>query len=1153
MGRPVNLRDLVDVIRRSRLIDDRKLADVLRDVRSADPDAPSAEGLLNRLTADGLLTRFQADQLGAGRWKGFTVGSYKLLDKLGSGGMGRVFLAEHGVLGKRVAIKVLEGKLAADPVARQRFTLEARAAAALDHPNIVHVIDLEADADPPYIVMDYVEGVTFQAAVQKCGPMNPGTAAYCARQVAAGLQLAYEVGLVHRDIKPANLLVDKRGVAKILDLGIVRIPGESVTMELDCKPILGTADYLAPEQAVDSSNVDTRADIYALGATMYYLLTGQPPYPDGSAALKIARKQVADPPWLGRIRPDVPEALATVVHRMMARNPADRYPTPSLAAQALGPFATPDSGFPANLLAGQRSSPSSDFAQQLSGPPSPAVYAGGGMPGESGGSGFGLPHPSGNGSQTYELRAVNPGSGYHTAATVGAVAPAYPAAPVSWAPPAGTRPGAHLVSFGSWPGGANGNGTNGHAATPAYVVVPVVRPVPVPLPAPTLIPATSYSHPDADPSTLEMRVPRQGLVEEPPAALRAAPERRADNTAVWLAVGGLGVALVVAAVTAVLFLGGPAATPTAAVVKELPPPPARKPTLDVPRGVLVVQKKPVDHPAVFTSVRDAIRAVDRTRSHIEIWDDTWEEILNTAGLVVPSGVTITSKEGKTVVWRGPVPGPLPSPLPGQPPPQHPPFVSIPASNGLTIQNIEFDGGNHYQVCLQLGGGSTTLRNLLVRGFTQTGFHLSGAGSEPSPNVVEKCRIGLTPGRFSQTGAVRLTGGSHFHLTHNRIEGQFLYGVSVEAVTPGVRIEQNRVHGALGFTRCVYVSAAALQPPPPPPVPPEAPAEPRTTTLVVNRNVFADGYSGVQFATLPTAVQPDAFAITGNLFEKLQVLAQTDNIPPPFDRFDPTRRWVWDPGFDPVNETPVQPRAFRGTVELPEFPEGKPPRVCLDLASSGAVSVWVNGKPVDADRYTGWAGDTFELTPFVRTGQNTVAVRVAPVTPAELGFATPETAQYALRPGWTGRVRVTAVPAQGGLPAQPTSLAVTAAAGKAWKVKRTPEAGWEAPDFNDATWQPVADVMNPLAPTSPYIPPISGWASRGDISRPGILTAFKTSGNAVAFPTMPAPHEGFPILRASRLSLKEPLPRDATVDRTFLRHRDADVPERFRRTFGFPQE
>ena len=519
MGRPVNLRDLVDVIRRSRLIDDRKLADVLRDVRSADPDAPSAESLLHRLTADGLLTRFQADQLGAGRWKGFTVGSYKLLDKLGAGGMGRVFLAEHSVLGKRVAIKVLEGKLAADPIARQRFTLEARAAAALDHPNIVHVIDLEADADPPYIVMDYVEGVTFQAAVQKCGPMNPGTAAYCARQVAAGLQLAYEVGLVHRDIKPANLLVDKRGVAKILDLGIVRIPGESVTMELDAKPILGTADYLAPEQALDSSNVDTRADIYALGATMYYLLSGQPPYPDGSAALKIARKQVADPPWISRIRPEVPEGLATVVHRMMARNPADRYPTPSLAAQALGAFATPDSGFPTNLLSGQRSSPPADFAQQLSGPPSPAVFSAG-LAGDAG-SGFGLPHATRPGSPAHELRAVSPGSGYHAAAPAGGGA-VY-SGPVSWAPPAGSRGAVLPVSSGSWPSVANGNGPNGHAATPAYGIVPVVRPVPVPLPAPTLIPAASHSYPDAEPSTLEMRAPRQAAVEETPTALRPPP------------------------------------------------------------------------------------------------------------------------------------------------------------------------------------------------------------------------------------------------------------------------------------------------------------------------------------------------------------------------------------------------------------------------------------------------------------------------------------------------------------------------------------------------------------------------------------------------------------------------------------------------------
>lgn len=1146
MGRPVNLRDLVDVIRRSRLIDDRKLADVLRDARSSDPDSPTAEGFLNRLMADGLLTRFQADQLGAGRWKGFSVGSYKLLDKLGSGGMGLVFLAEHSVLGKRVAIKVLEGKLAADPVARQRFTLEARAAAALDHPNIVHVIDLEADADPPYIVMDYVEGVTFQAAVQKCGPMNPGTAAYCARQIAHGLQLAYEVGLVHRDIKPANLLVDKRGVAKILDLGIVRIPGESVTMELDCKPILGTADYLSPEQAVDSSNVDTRADIYALGATMYYMLTGQPPYPDGSAALKIARKQVTDPPWIGRIRPDVPEGLATVVHRMMARNPADRYPTPSLTAQALGPFANPDSGFPTNLLNGLRTASPFDSGHQLSGPPSPAVYSSGGSPAVDGGpgSGFGFPDASGNGTHSHELRAVTPGSGYHAPdanGTSGSAQPIHPVAPVNWAPPAGTRGILQPVSSGTWPALPNGNGSNGH---------PVVRPFPIP--APTLIPAASYHHQDEDYSTLEPRVPRQAIPEDEPPALRASPEQRSDNTAVWLAIGGVGVALLAAVMAAVIFLRGSGKQPAASIGKEPPPPHTfqRKPTLDIPKGVLVVQKKPVDQPFVYTSVREAIRAVDRTRSQIEIWDDSWEEILNTTGTVVPSGVTITSKEGKAVTWRGPAPGPLPSQLPGQPPPQHPAFINIPVSHGLTIENIEFDGGNQYQTCMQLGGESSTLRNILVRGFTHTGFQLSGAGTVQSPNVVDKCRIGLTPGRPSSLGAIRLTGGSHYHLANNRIEGQFLYCVTLETVIPGVRIEQNRFQGTISYTRCISLQQLAMQSALVAALTPDAPAVPLNTSLVVNRNVFADAYSGVHFAVLPTIIQPEAFEITGNLFERVQLMAQTDSTPGPGERFDPQRRWVWDGQFDPATERPVQPRGFRGTVELPEFAANVPPRVCFDIACSGTFSLWVNGKPVVTDRFSGFAVDAVDITGFVRAGQNTLALKITPMSPSEFSNVPAESTNYLMRPGWTGRVRVAAAVPQ----AFPSHLAITSAAGKAWKVKLKPADGWEATDFNDADWPAVADVMHPQVPNAVYYAPLSGWASRGDNGRPGILAAYKVSGNVAIVVPPYSPNEGFPILRAPRLFFKEsPLPRDASVDRTFLRHKDADVPERFRKQFGIPQE
>ena len=158
----------------------------------------------------GDLTIYQADELAAGRWRGLWLGGYRVLDRLGKGGMGHVFLAEHAVLGKRVAVKVLSAGLRADPAARQRFVREARAAAAVDHPNIVHVFDVDMDHDPPFLVMEYVDGVNLQAAVARRGPFTAAEAATVGAEVARGLAAA-AAGLVHRDIKPANMLVDRQG------------------------------------------------------------------------------------------------------------------------------------------------------------------------------------------------------------------------------------------------------------------------------------------------------------------------------------------------------------------------------------------------------------------------------------------------------------------------------------------------------------------------------------------------------------------------------------------------------------------------------------------------------------------------------------------------------------------------------------------------------------------------------------------------------------------------------------------------------------------------------------------------------------------------------------------------------------------------------
>jgi serine/threonine-protein kinase len=246
-----------------------------------------------------------------------------------------------------VALKVLSASLRADKVARKRFVREARAAAAIEHPNIVHVFDVDMDHDPPYLVMEYVDGISLQAAVAGYGSFACNETAAVGAEIARGLAVAAEAGLVHRDIKPANLLLDRRGGVKILDLGIVRLLGDDTQPPgRESEEILGTLDYLAPEQAENSAKVDTRADFYSLGATLYFLLAGHPPFPGSNLRHKLAAKQYSDPPPIHRLRPDVDPTLSEVIHTLLARDPSARYQNAAEVLVAISPFAVPPTDFP---------------------------------------------------------------------------------------------------------------------------------------------------------------------------------------------------------------------------------------------------------------------------------------------------------------------------------------------------------------------------------------------------------------------------------------------------------------------------------------------------------------------------------------------------------------------------------------------------------------------------------------------------------------------------------------------------------------------------------------------------------------------------------------------------------------------------------------
>ncbi|HEV3261172.1 MAG TPA: serine/threonine-protein kinase [Gemmataceae bacterium] len=292
------------------------------------------------LVRDGVLTHFQAEQISQGKWRGFTIGRYKVLERLGSGRAGAVYLCEHEPTHRRVAVKVLPTALAHDSASLERFYREARALAALDHPNIVGTYDIDQDDKLHFLVMEYVDGSSLQAITEKCGPMAIIRAAHYTRQAALGLQHAHEsAGIVHRDIKPGDILVDRGGGVKIIDMGLARFchEEEAVLTTRHDDMVLGTPDYMAPEQALDPHSVDTRADIYSLGATFYFCLTRHTPFREGTVAQKLIWQQTRQPEPVRQLRSNVPGGLAALIECMMSKDPAQRPQTLQVVADVLAP------------------------------------------------------------------------------------------------------------------------------------------------------------------------------------------------------------------------------------------------------------------------------------------------------------------------------------------------------------------------------------------------------------------------------------------------------------------------------------------------------------------------------------------------------------------------------------------------------------------------------------------------------------------------------------------------------------------------------------------------------------------------------------------------------------------------------------------------
>jgi serine/threonine protein kinase len=329
----------------SGLMDVESLTACLDAIEPTERDAP--EHIVRRLARQAVraksLTFWQAQQLLAGRSSGYRVDRYLLLDLIGQGGMGRVYLARDTRLNRPVALKILSAERLSKPRAIARFEREARVGARLQHENLVRIYDFGESKGRRYLVMEYIEGKTIATLISEQGPMPPATAARLVRQVALGLDHAHRKGLIHRDVNPANILVTHDGTAKLADLGLAIAPAEEDRVTRD-GAMVGTFDYIAPEQARNSRAADARSDIYSLGCTIYHMIAGRVPFPGPSLPEKLLGHQSIEPTPLCPMVGGLPEELSDIVQRMMKKRPDERYATPLQVALALGPFADDGSG-----------------------------------------------------------------------------------------------------------------------------------------------------------------------------------------------------------------------------------------------------------------------------------------------------------------------------------------------------------------------------------------------------------------------------------------------------------------------------------------------------------------------------------------------------------------------------------------------------------------------------------------------------------------------------------------------------------------------------------------------------------------------------------------------------------------------------------------
>lgn len=723
MPAPSTTDDLLELVRKSGLVEDRKLDAYLQKLQGSGSFPAEPNHLAGILVRDGILTQFQAEQILLGKWRRFHIGKYKVLERIGSGGMGSVYLCEHTLMRRRVAVKVLPTSKSDDTSARERFLREARAVAALDHPNIVRAYDIDQDSNLHFLVMEYVDGSNLQEIVKRTGALDVRRAVHYIAQSALALQHAHEVaGIVHRDIKPGNILVDRNGVVKVLDMGLARFfydEEDLLTQKYD-ENVLGTADYLAPEQALDSHSVDIRADIYGLGATLYFCLTGKAPFSEGTVAQKLIWHQTRQPKSVRAHRPEIPEEVAIIVERMMAKDPNQRFQTPLEIAQALTiwtqtPIAPP---------------PEVEMPRL-----SPA--ASGMMPNETGRAvPFTPVSSSGPGSSRRKVWQVPQGTPSNDKArsTPPLAAPAGPP-PSSPSPPTPPPPPEQAA-----------------AAVTTAACLTEGRDAAEPVSWKSLTADTLDAVAQSDTVPHQAR-PRRAPISKTAAALPfpQGPERQ--KLILWAVTGGVVLLAIVLGLWA--WVGGSGKARQQGRPETGPSP-----------QILRVQRGSPGQANTFPSLREAMAAA-KDNARIRVFDEVIEEQL-AVDARLPRDITIESGlETRSVVWRAPA-----QPREGEP------LLRVNGVEGLRVRAFAFDGQGRMKDLVTISGicPGLGLEDVQLSGFTVRGLVVVNCeGRADKPVKLTRIRIQRSNARelgmvFDAHPKVRDGINNHVVVTDCQIEG-----------------------------------------------------------------------------------------------------------------------------------------------------------------------------------------------------------------------------------------------------------------------------------------------------------------------------------------------------------------------------------------------